>query len=106
MEKKPDGSKVYRNEKQEENLNSKNQMDQFNKYESSEGYDSSSGPEKSKQFQQGRQLPDQSAQANARRDVTQILKLRLSDAMSSSNLNKENQSKKMNTNILVLLFKI
>jgi hypothetical protein len=98
MEKMPDGSKVYRNEKQEENLNMKSQIDQLNKYESGAGgdyedYDRSEPSDTSKQVAQQRNSFGQAPSQTTRRDLTQFLKLRLSDAVPARNANKDSTSK-------------
>jgi hypothetical protein len=101
MEKMPDGSKVYRNEKQEEKINIKNQIEQFSKYESnidreSEDYNRTVSDKNKQTGQPVRQA--------VRRDLTQILKLRVSDANPNGNVNKEKMSNFLSIYLLFIVW--
>lgn len=80
QEKKPDGSKVYRNQKQEEAIGFNN----LNK--SKEYYDADTDYDLSVNKQETINMPPPKQSESVKREVCQVLKLRVSDSFNKKNL--------------------
>lgn len=90
MEKRPDGSKVYRNQKQEElfEYNHKKEKSKSNQSNSDGGdadYDQSLDGMEKRENDFSNKNQYQKRDEHVRRDVTQILKLRISDTFAKAN---------------------